>query len=177
MPTTARSQMGLAQEPHFLRRLASLLDQEAIVVAAESVLVSIISQANPTQITTPAPHGLASGDAVAFTDTNSTPALAGPYSVTVVDATRFTVPVNVTVAGTRGSFTAVKHSARRQLAQAIITNPLGMATSLAPTICNATNLIAANTTYDFEAGAIITDASDAAIRSQIATLWNLMAGA
>ena len=68
------------------------------------------------------------------------------------------------------------HAQRRQLAQAIITNPTGMAASLAPTIANATNLVAANTTYNFEAGASETSATDGEIRSQIATLWNVMAG-
>ena len=68
------------------------------------------------------------------------------------------------------------HDQRRQLAQAIITNPSGMAASLAPTITNATNVVAAETTYNFEAGATETAASDAEIRSQIATLWDVMAG-
>lgn len=68
------------------------------------------------------------------------------------------------------------HTQRRQLAQAIMTNPTGMTQSLAPTICNGTNLVAANTTYNFEAGATETSASDPEIRSQISTLWNTMAG-
>jgi hypothetical protein len=69
-----------------------------------------------------------------------------------------------------------KHAERRQLAQAILTNPQGMAASLAPAICNATNLVAANTTYNFEAGATETSATDAEIRSQISSLWNVLAG-
>jgi hypothetical protein len=68
------------------------------------------------------------------------------------------------------------HQQRRQLAQSIITNPTGMAYNLGPTITNGTNLVAANTTYNFEAGAIETSAADAEIRSQIVTLWNVMAG-
>src|SRR5262245_59589152 len=109
MATTPRSQASLASDPNFLKRLSSLLLQEAGVVAAE----------NP-----------------------STP----------------------------------EHDKRRQLAQAIITNPTGMASSLAPAICNATNLVAATTSYNFEAGAVETSADDAAIQSQIATLWNVLAG-
>jgi hypothetical protein len=69
------------------------------------------------------------------------------------------------------------HQQRRQLAQQVITNPTQMAYSLGPTIANGTNLVAANTTYNFEAGAIETSATDAEINSQIATLWNVMAGA
>jgi hypothetical protein len=68
------------------------------------------------------------------------------------------------------------HQQRRQLAQQIITQPTQMSYQLAPAICNGTNLVAATTSYNFEAGAIETSASDAEIRSQIATLWNVMAG-
>ena len=109
MPTTPNSQAKLASDPIFLRRLGSLLSQEAQVVANEAP-------------TTP------------------------------------------------------EHDKRRQLAQAIITNPAGMATSLAPTICNATNLVAKDTTFNFEADQTVTTATDAEIRSQIATLWNILAG-
>jgi hypothetical protein len=109
MPTTPRSQMTLATDQNFLKRLASLLLAEAEVIAAE-----------PTD-------------------------------------TEF-------------------HTQRRQLAQAIITNPTGMSASLAPTITNGTNLVAATTSYNFEAGATETSATDPEIRSQISSLWNVMAG-
>lgn len=72
--------------------------------------------------------------------------------------------------------TVPNHSQRRILADRVINNPTQMAASLAPSICNATNLAAANTTFNFEAGCAETDASDPAIRSQIATLWNILAG-
>lgn len=74
------------------------------------------------------------------------------------------------------------HEKRRLLAQQIMnnpmmmSNPLAMTAVLAPTIVNGTNLVAANTTFNFEAGCTETSASDAEIRSQIATLWNTMAG-
>jgi hypothetical protein len=110
MPTTPRSQTALATDVNFLRRLASLLVSEALVVANEDP---------------------------------STPS----------------------------------HQQRRQLAQAIIANPSGMAANLAPSITNGTNLVAATTSYNFEAAAIETSATDAEIRSQIATLWNVLAGA
>lgn len=74
--------------------------------------VSAISNANPTHVTSTVPHGLVSGDVVYFVGTNSTPVLDGGTQgglvVTVIDATHFTVPVNVTVAGTAaGYFTRV----------------------------------------------------------------------
>ena len=72
--------------------------------------------------------------------------------------------------------TTPDHAQRRQLAQQIIYQPTFQTQNLAYTIANATNLVAADTVYNFEAGAIETSASDAEIRSQIATLWNVMAG-
>ena len=69
------------------------------------------------------------------------------------------------------------HQQRRQLAQSILANPTGMSYTLGPTIANGTNLVAAETSYNFEAGAAETSATDAEIRSQIATLWNVMSGA
>lgn len=68
------------------------------------------------------------------------------------------------------------HAQRRQLAQMIINNPSTQAANLAPAITNATNLVAADTTFDFESDRTVTSATDPAIRSQIATLWNVLAG-
>ena len=68
------------------------------------------------------------------------------------------------------------HDKRRALAQQVITQPIYMATNLGPAICNGTNLLAGNTTYNFDALAVETDATDAAIQSQIATLWDSLAG-
>lgn len=72
--------------------------------------------------------------------------------------------------------TVPDHDKRRELAQLILMNPAAMTANLAPAICNATNLLAANTSWNFESGSCDTDASDAAIQSQIATLWNVFAG-
>jgi hypothetical protein len=72
--------------------------------------------------------------------------------------------------------TVPNHAKRRELAQLILMNPTAMTANLAPAICNATNLVAANTAWDFEAGSCDTDASDAAIRSQISTMWDVLAG-
>lgn len=67
-----------------------------------SIGITAISVGNPTQITTDRAHDLENGDVVTIFDTDSTPPLSGQYTVTKVDATKFTVPVNVTVAGTTG---------------------------------------------------------------------------
>jgi hypothetical protein len=68
------------------------------------------------------------------------------------------------------------HAQRRMLAQNIINAPHTMAQNLAPAICNSTNLLVADTTYDFASDRTVTSADDQAIRSQIATLWNVFAG-
>ncbi len=62
--------------------------------------------ANPTVVTTSAVHGLTTGDIVTIAGSNSTPVIDGIRTVTVLTTTTFTVPVNVTVAGTAGTITA-----------------------------------------------------------------------
>ncbi len=65
--------------------------------------ISAISIANPTHITSVA-HGLSSGTQIIISGSNSTPSVDGTRIVTVLDADHFTIPVNVTVAGTSGGF-------------------------------------------------------------------------
>lgn len=72
------------------------------------------SLANPTVITMKTEHGsatlhgLTTGDKVLFSGSNSTPSINGEQTVTVLTPTTFSVPVNVTVAGTTGSFVRTK---------------------------------------------------------------------
>ena len=62
------------------------------------------SLANPTVVTTAVAHGLTTGDLVFFSGSNSTPVIDGSRAVTVISTTTFSVPVNVTVAGTAGTY-------------------------------------------------------------------------
>jgi len=73
--------------------------------AAQFVDITSISVANPTVITTNIPHGLSNGDIITINGSNSTPIIDGQQTVTVTGVNTFTIPVNVTVAGTTGSFT------------------------------------------------------------------------
>lgn len=59
--------------------------------------------ANPTVITTGIAHGYTSGMTVTHASTNSTPNTDGARVVTVLSTTTYSVPVNVTVAGTTGT--------------------------------------------------------------------------
>lgn len=70
----------------------------------EKQTISTNTLANPTVITTPTAHGLTSGDIIQVFDSNSTPTIDGERIVTVLSPTTFSVPVNVTVAGTAGYF-------------------------------------------------------------------------
>jgi len=64
------------------------------------------SVANPTVITTAAAHGLTTGDSVSIAGhTGSTPDINGTHTATVLSATTFSIPVNVTVGGTGGTVT------------------------------------------------------------------------
>lgn len=59
--------------------------------------------ANPTVVTSPL-HTLTSGESITVYNSNSTPTIDGERTATVLNANTFTVPVNVTVAGTAGHF-------------------------------------------------------------------------
>jgi hypothetical protein len=66
-------------------------------------IITAISQANPTVITSAA-HGLTTGDNIYIYDTNSTPELEGTYIVTVLSSSTFSIGVDVTIAGTSGKW-------------------------------------------------------------------------
>ncbi len=66
--------------------------------------ITSISMANPTEITTSTPNNLITGESITISGSNSTPSINGVHVVTVIDSTHFTIPVNVTGAGTAGTF-------------------------------------------------------------------------
>jgi hypothetical protein len=65
--------------------------------------ISSNTLANPTVVTTTAAHKYVSGDTVVISGSNSTPTIDGSRVVTVISPTTFSVPVNVSTAGTSGS--------------------------------------------------------------------------
>lgn len=75
------------------------------VTASPAVTILSNTLANPTVVTTSGPHGLSSGQQVTITGSNSTPSINGSHVVTVISPTTFSIAVNVSVAGTAGSFT------------------------------------------------------------------------
>lgn len=64
-------------------------------------VIEAASIASPTVITCRG-HGLNTGDTINISGCDALPSINGPQVVSVIDADSFTVPVNVTTAGTKG---------------------------------------------------------------------------
>lgn len=81
------------------------INEAGNVIVHNNVVVTSSSVGNPSTITTATPHNLATGNQVILRNhTGSTPAISNTvYTVTVTSPTSFTIPVNVTVAGTGGT--------------------------------------------------------------------------
>jgi hypothetical protein len=79
----------------------------ADTVGLPSGVITSSSVANPTVITSAA-HGLVSGEVVIIAGhSGSTPTINGQRTVTVTGTNTFTIPVNVSVGGTGGTWTKV----------------------------------------------------------------------
>jgi len=70
-------------------------------ISLSNATITAISQASPTVVTCGA--NIPTGSQVTITGSNSTPSINGTHTVTNVDATKFSIPVAVTVAGTAGT--------------------------------------------------------------------------
>jgi uncharacterized phiE125 gp8 family phage protein len=77
-----------------------------LVVPDRAVTVVSSSVAAASVITTDVAHGLATGDTTTIAGhVGSTPAVTGSYVVTVLTPTTFSIPLNVSIAGTGGTVT------------------------------------------------------------------------
>jgi hypothetical protein len=83
--------------------------------------ITSITAANPTIVTTSAPHTGQTGQKVYLTGTNSTPSLDGNYVMTKLSDTTFSVPVNVTVSGNAGYANPANWPAPRQVGFGYVT--------------------------------------------------------
>lgn len=175
MSSTAIQLATLAADEQFKQRIVALMTQQAGVVYSEAPrTITAISLANPGIITA-AGHGLTVGvtTTIVCSGTNSTPSLNGTQSVYVVSATQLRTTVNVTVAGNAGTFTV---PARLAFATYVMANVAGVEANLVMTVANRTNVLAANTSYDFAAGRVVSDVTDAAITAQLSADWSMLAG-
>lgn len=68
--------------------------------------ISSISEAFPTIITSTA-HGLLTGRVILIDSSDSTPTINGEHQITVIDADRFSININVTVMGSAGNWQTV----------------------------------------------------------------------
>lgn len=86
------------------RSSTGILVKRKAMTPPASVAIASSSVANPSVITTSAPHLLQTGDSTTIAGhTGSTPVINGVQKVTVIDATHFSIPVAVTVGGTGGT--------------------------------------------------------------------------
>lgn len=67
------------------------------------------------------------------------------------------------------------HAARAAFAVKLLQSP-SFADQLVQVIVTRTNLVASTVTYDFPSRSVVTDASDAAILSQVAADWSMFSG-
>ncbi|TAK68067.1 MAG: hypothetical protein EPO22_02350, partial [Dehalococcoidia bacterium] len=67
------------------------------------VSITSTSGANPDVITTSAPHNLVTGDVISITGVATDTAANGTFTITVIDATHFSIPVAGTAAGAGGT--------------------------------------------------------------------------
>jgi len=79
-------------------------NQKVIFSPVGNGLITSLSVANNTVITTQSAHGLVTGQVVQISATDSTPVADGNYAITVTGANTFTIPVIVTTAGTIGAW-------------------------------------------------------------------------
>lgn len=95
-----------------LTSLAAKLDADTGVVTttyasgidSKTGTISSASIAAVTVITTAAPHGLLTNRYVTISGSNSTPSINGNFPVTVTGASTFTIPFEVSLAATTGTF-------------------------------------------------------------------------
>jgi hypothetical protein len=92
---------SLEDDPFFIATSDSAIVAQFNPELPTTETITAISAANPSEITS-AGHLLTSGEKIFIYNTDSTPAIQGEYEVTVTGANTFTIPVDVTVAGTTG---------------------------------------------------------------------------
>lgn len=77
-------------------------------ISPDSIITSI-SVANPSVITTSAPHGFSDGETVVISNSDSIPNINGYWTVSNVTSNTFTIPINVTNSGSAGGVTATSN--------------------------------------------------------------------
>lgn len=106
LPGIVRLENRSSEDVTFYLGTTSEITSKFDPVMPEVYSIVSISAENPTQIVTAKDHGLSTGEFIYIHSTNSTPSIQGKYEVTVPDPINnpnmFTIPVQVTTAGTVG---------------------------------------------------------------------------
>lgn len=84
----------------------SLIPFTAVSSLGGTISDITIASSAETLVTTTLPHQLTSGQTVVITGTNSNPVIDGTYTATVEGPNTYTIPIQIGVAGTSGSFTS-----------------------------------------------------------------------
>ncbi len=126
VPSTPATDQQLVAIQTYLQDIIVQLQSEP---SANSYTINDITIANPTQVTTTTPHYLTTADVITITGSDSTPSINGANTVTVVDIYSFTVPVNVTVVGTVGSFETISTPVISEASQTTFISTLDITTT------------------------------------------------
>lgn len=144
---------------------------------AAAVTITSSSVANPSVITTAAPHSLTTGDVVLIAGhSGSTPSINGSHSVTVTGASTFTIAVNVTTGGTGGTMTRTNSRSGGVAVLQVTDLDLGGHTDLVVTMRHGVdgstyaNLGAFSTITGARAGEVITPSGN--VNRYVAVDWN-----
>lgn len=73
------------------------------IISPETQITNISAGVSSTVITTEDPHGMVNGDEVIITSTNSQPIVDGLFTITYINATSFSIPKYVAIAGNEGA--------------------------------------------------------------------------
>jgi len=95
---------NLGTEPFYVIANNAATGESFTPILSPTNTVTAISAANPTVITSVA-HGLANGQQIIISNSDSTPSINGVRTITLTGANTFTIPVNVTGVGTTAVFT------------------------------------------------------------------------
>lgn len=102
-PTRPRAYWRLGEAPGAATGANEVGVPEPLLRYAPTGAISAIGVGNPAPVTS-AGHQLRTGDKITISGSDSTPSIDGTHSITVTGTDTFTVPVNVTGAGTTGSW-------------------------------------------------------------------------
>lgn len=93
----------LGTEPFYVLADSTNTGDSFTPIISPTSLITAISVANPTVITSTG-HNLVDGQQIVISNSDSTPTIDGVQTITFIDANTFSIPVNVTIAGTAGGF-------------------------------------------------------------------------